>query len=88
MGNPEKGATEVLNQWENEGKKVTKWELCRIVKEMRKYGPYKLALEIYNWMNNRPERFRISSSDAAINSKNPFMVLRFESPKPTFVFYF
>ncbi|KAI3498419.1 hypothetical protein L1887_34194 [Cichorium endivia] len=66
MGNPEKGAAEVLNQWENEGKKVTKWELCRIVKEMRKYGRHKLALEIYNWMNNRPERFRISSSDAAI----------------------
>ncbi|XP_023737689.1 pentatricopeptide repeat-containing protein At1g02150 [Lactuca sativa] len=66
IGDPEKGATEVLNQWENEGKKVTKWELCRIVKEMRKYGRHKLALEIYNWMNNRPERFRISSSDAAI----------------------
>ncbi|XP_076888761.1 pentatricopeptide repeat-containing protein At1g02150-like [Bidens hawaiensis] len=66
MGNPEKGATEVLNQWEDEGKKVTKWELCRIVKEMRKYGRHKLALEIYIWMNNRTERFRISSSDAAI----------------------
>ncbi|GJU60594.1 hypothetical protein Tco_1238360, partial [Tanacetum coccineum] len=45
MGDPEKGATQVLNQWENEGKKVTKWELCRIVKEMRKYGRHKLALE-------------------------------------------
>ncbi|KAI3743848.1 hypothetical protein L1987_56915 [Smallanthus sonchifolius] len=66
MGDPEKGAIEVLNQWENEGKKVTKWELCRVVKEMRKYGRHKLALEIYTWMNNRPERFRISSSYAAI----------------------
>ncbi|KAK9065446.1 hypothetical protein SSX86_014845 [Deinandra increscens subsp. villosa] len=66
MGNPEKGATEVLNQWEDEGKKVTKWELCRIVKELRKYGRQKLALEIYMWMNDRPERFIISSSDAAI----------------------
>ncbi|KAK1425068.1 hypothetical protein QVD17_20412 [Tagetes erecta] len=66
MGDPEKGAIEVLNQWENEGKKVTKWELCRVVKEMRKYGRHKLALEIYKWMVNRPERFRISSSDAAI----------------------
>lgn len=46
MGDPEKGATQVLNQWENEGKKVTKWELCRIVKEMRKYGRHKLALEV------------------------------------------
>ncbi|XP_076892580.1 pentatricopeptide repeat-containing protein At1g02150-like [Bidens hawaiensis] len=66
MGNPETGAIEVLNQWENEGKKVTKWEVCRVVKEMRKYGRHMLALEIYKWMNNRPERFRISSSDAAI----------------------
>ncbi|KAJ0816797.1 putative tetratricopeptide-like helical domain superfamily [Helianthus annuus] len=66
MGNPEKGAIEVLNQWENEGKKVSKWELSRVVKELRKYGRHKLALEIYKWMNNRPERFRISSSDAAI----------------------
>ncbi|KAI7746024.1 hypothetical protein M8C21_017234, partial [Ambrosia artemisiifolia] len=66
MGNPEKGAIEVVNQWENEGKKVTKWELCRVVKELRKFGRHKLALEIYKWMDNRPERFRISSSDAAI----------------------
>ncbi|KAJ0435084.1 putative tetratricopeptide-like helical domain superfamily [Helianthus annuus] len=66
MGNPEKGATEVLDQWENEGRKVTKWELCRIVKEMRKFGRHKLALEIYMWMNNKPESYTISSSDAAI----------------------
>ncbi|KAI3522769.1 hypothetical protein L1887_00819 [Cichorium endivia] len=50
MGNPEKGAAEVLNQWENEGKKITKWELCRIVKEMRKYGRHKLPLEVLYWV--------------------------------------
>lgn len=46
MGNREKGSSGVLNQWENEGKTVTKWELCRLVKELRKYGRYKLALEV------------------------------------------
>ncbi|KAD4982625.1 hypothetical protein E3N88_19296 [Mikania micrantha] len=46
MGNPEKGAIEVLNQLENEGKKFTKWDICRVVKEMRKYGRHRLALEV------------------------------------------
>lgn len=66
MENPELGSASVLNQWENEGKKFTKWELCRVVKELRKYRRYKLALEVYEWMNNREERFRLSTSDAAI----------------------
>ncbi|KAK9749154.1 hypothetical protein RND81_02G105800 [Saponaria officinalis] len=56
----------ILNQCENRGKNITKWELCRIVKELRKFGKYKLALEVYQWMNNRIERYRLSSSDTAI----------------------
>ncbi|CAJ2664958.1 unnamed protein product [Trifolium pratense] len=66
MKNPELGSASVLNQWENEGKTLTKWELCRIVKELRKYRKHHSALQVYEWMNNRPERFMISSSDAAI----------------------
>ncbi|XP_024983123.1 pentatricopeptide repeat-containing protein At1g02150-like [Cynara cardunculus var. scolymus] len=66
MGNREKGSTSVLNQWENEGRTVTKWELCRLVKELRKYGRFKLALEVYEWMKNKPERFIMAPSDAAI----------------------
>ncbi|PWA75803.1 tetratricopeptide-like helical domain-containing protein [Artemisia annua] len=66
MGNREKGSSSVLNQWENEGKTVTKWELCRLVKELRKYGRYSLALEVYDWMSKKPERFIMSPSDAAI----------------------
>ncbi|XP_061362333.1 pentatricopeptide repeat-containing protein At1g02150 [Gastrolobium bilobum] len=64
--NPELGSATVLNQWENEGKHLTKWELCRVVKELRKYKRFQRALEVYDWMINRPERFRISASDAAI----------------------
>ena len=46
MGNPEMGAGSVLNQWENEGKRLTKWELCRVVKELRKFKRFKMALEV------------------------------------------
>ncbi|XP_028808786.1 pentatricopeptide repeat-containing protein At1g02150 [Neltuma alba] len=66
MKNPELGSASVLNQWENEGKTLTKWELCRVVKELRKYKKHDRALEVYEWMNNRGERFRLSASDAAI----------------------
>uniref|UniRef100_A0A5B6ZE07 Pentatricopeptide repeat-containing protein n=1 Tax=Davidia involucrata TaxID=16924 RepID=A0A5B6ZE07_DAVIN len=66
MEDPELGSASVLNQWENEGKKFTKWELCRVVKELRKFRRYKLALQVYEWMQNRGERFRISTSDTAI----------------------
>ncbi|KAL5795086.1 hypothetical protein ACOSP7_003680 [Xanthoceras sorbifolium] len=66
MENPEEGSASVLNQWETGNRKVTKWELCRVVKELRKYRRYKQALEVYEWMNNRGERFRLSASDAAI----------------------
>lgn len=66
MENPELGSASVLNQWENEGKKLTKWELSRVVKELRKYKRFERALEIYDWMSNREERFRLTTSDAAI----------------------
>ncbi|XP_057807479.1 pentatricopeptide repeat-containing protein At1g02150 [Salvia miltiorrhiza] len=60
------GAASVLNQAENEGKRLSKWELSRVVKELRKFRRFKLALEVYDWMNNRAERFRITTSDTAI----------------------
>jgi len=46
MENPELGSGIVLNQWENDGKRLTKWELCRVVKELRKYKRYQQALEV------------------------------------------
>lgn len=46
MENPELGSATVLNQWEKEGRKLTKWELCRVVKELRKYKRYERALEV------------------------------------------
>ncbi|KAL3516828.1 hypothetical protein ACH5RR_023730 [Cinchona calisaya] len=66
MNDPTKGSSSVLNQWENEGKKLTKWELSRVIKELRKFKRYKAALEVYEWINNRAERFRVTTSDTAI----------------------
>ncbi|XP_051122856.1 pentatricopeptide repeat-containing protein At1g02150 [Andrographis paniculata] len=60
------GAASALNQVENEGRRITKWELCRVVKELRKFRRYRYALEVYEWMNNRPELYRITTSDTAI----------------------
>lgn len=56
----------VLNQAVNEGRGLSKWDLHRVVKELRKFRRYKSALEVLEWMNDRAEKFRIGSSDAAI----------------------
>ncbi|KAL6498862.1 hypothetical protein OROHE_026462 [Orobanche hederae] len=60
------GPASVLNQMENEGKRISKWVLSKVVKELRMFRRYKFALEVYEWMNNRPEMFRITPSDTAI----------------------
>lgn len=46
MDNPELGSASVLNLWEKQGRKFTKWELCRVVKELRKYKRFQRALEV------------------------------------------
>ncbi|KAH9606592.1 hypothetical protein KSS87_016122 [Heliosperma pusillum] len=66
MENPQMDVASVLNQCQIEGKKISKWEICRIVKELRKFRRFKLALEVYEWMNNRIEKYMLSSSDTAI----------------------
>ncbi|KAI3758027.1 hypothetical protein L6452_05574 [Arctium lappa] len=53
-------------QASQEGRTVTKWELCRLVKELRKYDRYKLALQVDGWMKKKPERFVMALSDASI----------------------
>ncbi|KAL0380048.1 UNVERIFIED_CONTAM: Pentatricopeptide repeat-containing protein [Sesamum angustifolium] len=64
--NTNMGSASVLNEVENEGKRLSKWELCRVVKELRKFRRYRFALEVYEWMNNRAEIYRITTSDTAI----------------------
>lgn len=43
---PEMSTAAVLNQFENKGKALTKSGVSRVVKELRKYKRYKLALEV------------------------------------------
>ncbi|CAI9769377.1 unnamed protein product [Fraxinus pennsylvanica] len=66
LENPQMGSASVLNQMENEGKKLSKWELCKVVKDLRKFRRFKHALEVYDWMNNRGEKYRMTTSDTAI----------------------
>ncbi|GFP90500.1 pentatricopeptide repeat-containing protein at1g02150 [Phtheirospermum japonicum] len=66
LENTTSGSASVLNQLEKEGNKLTKWDLSKVVKKLRDFRRYKLALEVYEWMNNRPERFRTTTSDTAI----------------------
>lgn len=57
----------VLDDCERESRfKLNKWKILRVVKELRKYRHFKHALQVYEWMNDRTERFRISTSDTAI----------------------
>lgn len=46
MSDPENGAASVLDQYENEGKKLSKFVLVRVIKQLRKFSSYKLALEV------------------------------------------
>ncbi|KAK4488559.1 hypothetical protein RD792_004323 [Penstemon davidsonii] len=66
LEDPNLGSASVLNQVENEGKRLSKWELSRVVKELRKFKRFKYALQVYEWMNNREERYRVTTSDTAI----------------------
>lgn len=62
---PDLGVGSVLNQLEKEGNKLTIRELRTVVGQLRKFKRFKHALEVYEWMNNRIERFKPSSNDTA-----------------------
>ncbi|KAK4410901.1 Pentatricopeptide repeat-containing protein [Sesamum angolense] len=111
LENPNMGSASVLNEVENEGKRLSKWELCRVVKSSGSSGATDLLLrlllrmkfnriqrdhvfihripstgvdrnfdsflshagyevcisvKVYEWMNNRAEIYRITTSDTAI----------------------
>lgn len=50
MGNPNFGSSSVLDWWRKEGRKVSSWELRRIIKELRKFRRFKLALEVCSYL--------------------------------------
>jgi hypothetical protein len=43
---PKRSAVVVLRRWAEEGRTVQKYELNRVVRELRKYGRFKHALEV------------------------------------------
>ncbi|KAK8943386.1 Pentatricopeptide repeat-containing protein [Platanthera guangdongensis] len=66
LENPNAGCSAVIEQWENEQRELSKWDLCRVIKELRKYGRFKRALEVYDWIQSRGDRFTFNSGDDAI----------------------
>ncbi|KAK3144090.1 hypothetical protein QOZ80_4AG0308670 [Eleusine coracana subsp. coracana] len=55
-----------LGAWDEGERRLDKWELCRIAKELRKFRRFNLALQVYEWMTERRDRFSLTSSDMAI----------------------
>ncbi|KAL5705462.1 hypothetical protein ACHQM5_023761 [Ranunculus cassubicifolius] len=62
---PKRSATNALENWVNEGNKVTINELRDIAKELRRAHRYKHALEISEWMVRNPD-FEVSDSDFGV----------------------
>lgn len=67
MENPDAESSTVLEQWENEERQISKWVLCRVIKELRKFGKFNRALEVYDWMKSHGDRFTFNSGDDAIH---------------------
>lgn len=52
LGNPNCRVIPELQKWVNEGKRLGKWELQIIIKQLRKYRRYQHALQISEWMDS------------------------------------
>ncbi|KAK6937523.1 Pentatricopeptide repeat [Dillenia turbinata] len=63
---PKRSAVIAINKWKEEGHIVHKYELHRIVRELRKLKRYKHALEICEWMKIQPD-MKLLPGDYAIH---------------------
>ncbi|PIA30787.1 hypothetical protein AQUCO_05400115v1 [Aquilegia coerulea] len=63
---PKRSAVVIIRKWTEEGKTVQKYELNRVVRELRKAKRYKHALEICEWMTIQPD-FRLLPGDYAVH---------------------
>ncbi|CAN0879531.1 Pentatricopeptide repeat-containing protein At1g02150 [Linum grandiflorum] len=59
------GVGTVLDQCEIGGKQLAKWELTKIIKQLRKFQRFKQAIEVYEWMINR-KKYSLSARDAGL----------------------
>nr|XP_010921943.1 pentatricopeptide repeat-containing protein At4g02820, mitochondrial [Elaeis guineensis] len=63
---PKRSAVVVLRKWAEEGKSVQKYQLNRVVRELRKYKRFKHALEICEWMTTQPN-IKLLPGDYAVH---------------------
>lgn len=66
MKTPEICTAGVIDRWESENNSLTESELLMIIRKLRRYGKSQRALEVYEWMSNRRERFKFSTKDEAV----------------------
>ncbi|XP_057824851.2 large ribosomal subunit protein mL101 (rPPR4) [Cryptomeria japonica] len=65
LGDPNLDAILVLQKWVDEGRKIGKWKLQAYVKSLRKYGRYRHALQVSEWISSRPD-YQLAPADCAI----------------------
>ncbi|XP_020102136.1 pentatricopeptide repeat-containing protein At4g02820, mitochondrial isoform X1 [Ananas comosus] len=63
---PKRSALVVLRKWAEEGKTIQKYQLNRVVRELRKYKRFKHALEICEWMTTQPQ-IKLLPGDYAVH---------------------
>ncbi|KAJ4957305.1 hypothetical protein NE237_014088 [Protea cynaroides] len=63
---PKRSAVVTIQKWIEEGKSVRKYELNRVVRELRKLRRYKHALEVCEWMTVRQD-MKLLPGDYAIH---------------------
>ncbi|KAE9463966.1 hypothetical protein C3L33_04099, partial [Rhododendron williamsianum] len=61
-----RSAVIAIRKWKEEGHKVQKYQLNRVVRELRKLKRYKHALEICEWMNIEDD-IKLQSGDYAVH---------------------
>ncbi|CAH9108602.1 unnamed protein product [Cuscuta epithymum] len=59
-------ADAVLEQYENEGVDISIPNLLLIIKELRTVKRYKLALQVYEWMKDRKDTYRVNKKGATV----------------------
>ncbi|KAG5592902.1 hypothetical protein H5410_043416 [Solanum commersonii] len=61
-----RSAVIAISKWKEEGRSVPKYELNRIVRELRKHKQYKHALEVCEWMRVQDD-IQLLSGDYAVH---------------------
>ncbi|CAN1246882.1 Pentatricopeptide repeat-containing protein At4g02820, mitochondrial [Linum grandiflorum] len=63
---PKRSAVVTLQKWREEGNKIQKYQMNRIVRELRGLKRFKHALEVCEWMNLQPD-IKLVAGDYAVH---------------------